>query len=136
MKPLAWMSGLLLLQTTVGLADPPNPAPPPTATRCTVTTPSAVFVAMFDLSSMMGTLTADGPGRTRRFKVKAVPYAATYSLVFQGYGPLDQKPGSETLTPAKSVVARLVAYGDVNHLFFDSDYHPSVQAGMDGFVCQ
>lgn len=132
----------ILLTAASASADPPSPprpapsAPSPAGIHCSVSTPAGSFVAAFDFASMTGTVTADGAVGTRRFKVKAVPYAATYNLTFQAYGPGDQKLTSETMTKDKSVVARLVAFGDVNHLFFDGDYHPAVRATMDGFVCQ
>jgi hypothetical protein len=110
------------------------PATPPL--KCTVTAPSGVFVAGFDYSTMIGAVTVDGAVGTRRFNVRAVPYNATYSLVFQGYGSGDHKPASESMKRMTSVVARLVAYGDATHLFFDSDYHAPAQAPTDGFVCQ
>jgi len=127
---------------TVRLLDRvPIPKTPPThlgttpPVKCTVSTPSGTFVASFDYATMTGSVAADGVVGTRRFNVRAAPYNATYNLVFQGYGPGDQKPASESMTKMTSVVARLVAYGDVLHLFLDSDYHPAVQPPMDGFVC-
>jgi hypothetical protein len=108
----------------------------PVVVRCSVTTPSAAVVATFEDGTMHGTVTVDGTAGTRRFKVKAAPQAATYNLVFDGYAAGDQKPASEALTKGKSLVARLVAYGDTNHLFLDGDYHPPLQAPQDGFVCQ
>jgi hypothetical protein len=146
MRSRAWLVTTILLSAASALADPPPaprpapsaspPAPSPSGVRCSVSTPTGTFVAAFDFASMTGTVTADGAVGTRRFKIKAVPYAATYSLTFQAYGPGDLKLTSETMTKDKSVVARIVAFGDVNHLFFDSDYHPAVRATMDGFVCQ
>lgn len=142
MRPRGWMFATILLSASPASADPPaTPSPVPSApsssgVRCAVSTPTGSFVAAFDFASMTGTVTADGAVGTRRFKIKAVPYAATYNLTFQAYGPGDQKVTSETMTKDKSVVARIVAFGDVNHLFFDSDYRPAVRAPMDGFVCQ
>lgn len=101
-----------------------------------MTTPSAVIRAGFDFSTMTGTVTFDGAAVTRRFKIKATPYAATYTLGFQGYGPGDHKPAQESLATGKTV-ARIVAYGEVNHLFFDGDFHPAgLTMPMDGLVCQ
>jgi len=137
-----WVFATILLTASSATADPPaSPSPAPSApttsgVRCSVSTPTGSFVAAFDFASMTGTVTADGAVGTRRFKIKAVPYAATYNLTFQAYGAGDQKLTSETMTKDKSVVARVVAFGDVNHLFFDSDYHPAARAPMDGFVCQ
>jgi hypothetical protein len=139
MNSRAWVLATILLSASSALADPPStrpPAPSPAGMRCSVSTPTGRFMAAFDFASMTGTVTADGAVGTRRFKIKAVPYAATYNLTFQAYGAGDQKLTSETMTKDKSVVARLVAFGDVNHLFFDSDYHPAVRATMAGFICQ
>ena len=142
MRSRLCVSAMILLCAASASADPPSPprpapsAPSPGGVHCSVSTPTGSFVAAFDFASMTGTVTADGAVGTRRFKVKAVPYSATYNLMFEAYGSGDQKIGSETMTKDKSVVARLVAFGDVNHLFFDSDYHPTVHATMDGFVCQ
>jgi hypothetical protein len=131
------LGAALLLLTTSSHADPPaSPPPSPSGVRCSVTAASTHFVAAFDFATMSGTVTSDGGASPRRFNIKATPYAATYNLVFQGYGPDDQKPASESLTRGKSVVARLVAYGDVSHLFFDADVHATVPAPMDGFVCK
>jgi hypothetical protein len=114
-------------------ADGPTPAG---STRCSTGTATTALVVQYDDGSMTGTLTVNGAAGTRRFKVKALPSAATYNLQFQGYGTGDQKPASESFTKGKTTLARLVAYGDVNHLFFDVDYKPSVPAPLDGFVCQ
>jgi hypothetical protein len=116
-----------------GPADGPAPAG---STRCSTGTATTTFVAAYDNGSMTGTLTVNGAAGTRRFTIKALPSAATYHLQFQGYGTGDQKPASEKFTKGKTTLARLVAYGDVNHLFFDVDYKPSVPAPLDGFVCQ
>ncbi|HEY1691064.1 MAG TPA: hypothetical protein VGG39_02825 [Polyangiaceae bacterium] len=116
-----------------GPADGPAPAG---STRCSTGTATTTFVAQYDNGSMAGTLTVNGAAGTRRFTIKAVPSAATYNLQFQGYGTGDKKPASETFTKGKTTLARLVAYGDVSHLFFDVDYKPSVPAPLDGFVCQ
>jgi hypothetical protein len=129
---------------TVRLLDrlPIPRTPPPSSVRtippmkCAVTTPSGDFVASFEYATMNGTVTADGAVGTRRFNVRAAPYNGTYNLVFQSYGTEDRKPPSESLTRMTSVVARLVAYGEASHLFLDGDYHPSVRAPMDGFLCQ
>lgn len=135
MRATAWTAALVLLAatTTTAHADPP---PGPSGQRCAVTLPSGAVVAAFDFTPMTGTVTLDGGVGTRRFKIKAAPSAATYNLVFDGYAPGDQKPAAESLTRGKSVIARLVAYGDVNHLFFDVDYHPAIPATMEGLVCK
>jgi hypothetical protein len=129
-KLAAAVFGLAALSITPGAYSQTPPV------KCKVTTPSGVLVAGFDYSTMTGTVTADGAVGTRRFNVKSVPSSATYMLMFQAYGSGDQKPASESLKAGKSIVARLVSYGDVMHLFLDGDYHPAVQAPMDGFVCQ
>jgi hypothetical protein len=107
----------------------------PNAVRCSATASSTTLAAAFDVATRAGTVTIDGAAGTRRFKVKVTPSAATYLLLFDGYGSGDQKPPAESLAKGKSVVARVVAYGDVNHLFFDTDYHLPQASPMDGFVC-
>jgi len=108
----------------------------PSSTSCRVATAGNTFVATVDLNNMTGSVAADGPVGLRRFLVHATSYNATYTLVFQGYGGGDQKPTSESMTPATSVVARLVGYGGGElHLFLDGDYQPPVSAPQDGFTC-
>jgi len=115
------------------LAD--TPPAQSAATSCKVTVPNAAIVATFD-GSMAGTITVDGAAGTRRFKIKSTPSAATYNLLFDGYGAGDQKPAAESLKSGKSVVARLVQFGDTPHLFFDSDYaFPGLKPSLDGLVC-
>jgi hypothetical protein len=129
---LAVIATALLLDAASGHADPP----PADVMRCTVTLPSGVFVAAFDFTTMRGTFTSDGALGSRRFKVKAAPYSGTYNLLFQGYGAGDTKPAAESMKKGKSIVARVVAYGEVQHLFLDSDYRSGVTAPSDGFICQ
>jgi len=124
---------LLSLTSASAHAEPPAPH---AFMSCSVTLPSATILATFD-DSMSGTVTVDGAVGTRRFKIKSLPYSATYNLMFQGYGAGDVKPAAESLTTGKSVVARLVQYDTVTHLFLDSDYHlPSVRMPMEGFICK
>lgn len=90
---------------------------------CRAVSGSVTVDLRFQLDSMRGTLSIDGRD-TRRFDVKAIPSKATYSLVFVSYGSGDVKPATEKLTAGKSVVARLVAAGDDEDLYFDVDVHP------------
>ena len=134
-----WRGGIVRLLDRVPIPQPSVPAgvrtTPPM--RCSVITGSSTFVAGFDYSTMTGTVVVDGAVGPRRFNVRAAPYNATYNLVFLGYGPGDQKPALESMTRMTSVVARLVSWSDDKvHLFLNNDYHPAMQAGMEGFVCQ
>jgi len=117
-------------------------AKPPTAADTPVTctasfSPKNEIVTSFDLSTMTGTLSIDGtsPGGARRMRVKAAPHAATYSLVFLGYAPGDQKPAAEKLVIGESVVARLVTIsGEGLRLYLDSDFHPAMPVPPAGFL--
>ncbi len=131
---------------------PPPPAPPPPAPApavamlaadaggnltCEVKVATTVVRAKVNLAEMGGALSIDG-GTTRRFAVKAAAHAATYALLFEAYGAGDAAPKGEALTKDKSIVARLVADGDVTKLYFDGDFHPTVPAPEAGtaFTCQ
>ena len=104
---------------------------------CLVTpSPKERVQVKFDYGNMAGLVTVDGAKSTRRIRIKAVPHAAIYSLVFTGYDAGDQKPASESMAAGKAVVARLVAYGETNHLFFDSDFHPDLSVAASEFTCQ
>ena len=85
---------------------------------------------------MAGEVQLDTPGAHRRFAIKAVPSAATYLLMFDGYGKGDETPAGEKLEKGKSIVARIVSYGPVDHLVFDSDYKPPLEAQIGGYVCK
>jgi hypothetical protein len=110
------------------------------AVTCTVsvqTKPGAAgtLSAKFDFADMRGLVGIDAGADARRIQVKAVPYSASYLLMFNGYAAGDHKPAGEKLRRGKSVVARLVAYGNKNHLFFDSDLKLDLPAPADGFAC-
>lgn len=85
-------------------------------------------------------LSIDGSstGAARRMRVKAAPHAATYGLVFLGYGPGDQKPAAEKLVIGESILARLVTIsGEGLRLYLDSDFHPAMPVPPAGFLpCQ
>jgi hypothetical protein len=98
--------------------------------------PAVLVSATFDWDAMGGALLIDGPSLSRRFQIKALPHAATYSLLFEGYGSGDRAPTGEKLGRGKSVIARLVADGDDMLLYFDSDYQPPVAIpARDHFTC-
>jgi hypothetical protein len=97
---------------------------------------TSAIVARFDFDSMAGEVKLESEGHLRCFRVKAVPSAATYLLMFEGYGKGDQRPAAEKLAKHTSVVARLVAYGETNHLFFDADFNPGLKLPPDGLVCK
>ena len=109
-----------------------------TAVTCTASfSPKNEIVTSFAFSTMTGTLSIDGsgPGGARRMRVRAAPHAATYSLVFLGYAPGDQKPGAEKLVVGESIVARLVTIsGEGVRLYLDSDFHPALPVPPAGFL--
>jgi hypothetical protein len=107
----------------------PNVPPADFAIECrtSVTAKDTIGVRVASVKPkdpLRGTLTVDGVALgTRRFNVRATPYAATYVLLFESYGAGDNKPAKEALAAGKSIVARLVANGDHTDLYFDGDVH-------------
>jgi hypothetical protein len=105
----------------------PNVPPTDFAIECrtSVTAKDTIGVRVASMKPrdpLRGTLTVNGVALgTRRFNVRATPYAATYVLLFESYGAGDNKPAKEALTAGKSIVARLVANGDQTDLYFDGD---------------
>lgn len=98
--------------------------------------PALLVSATFDWETMGGVFWIDGPSLSRRFHIRALPHAATYSLLFEGYGPGDRGPTGEKLGRGKSIIARLVADGDDMLLYFDSDYPPPAAIpARDHFTC-
>jgi hypothetical protein len=120
---------LLILWTTLNSPDPSSL----TCSAVDAAHKTTVNVAI-PFASMAGTVTVDGPSDVRRLKVKAVPYAATYSLTFQSYDAGDKKPAAEALKPQTAVVGRLVAFGDVMHVFFDVDV--KLASGATELICK
>jgi len=94
------------------------------------------LAASFNFDTMKGTVDVESGKSIRHILIKAVPSAATYLLIFDGYEAGDEKPAAEKLKKGESVVARLVAYGDKNHLFFDADLHLPIPAALDGYICR
>lgn len=104
--------------------------------------PNAVAHAQFDMAKtpMTGTVLFTGSDLpARKFRVHAEPHAATYVLMFDGYGEGDQKPptAKEAFT-AKSIVARLVTIGSDDKLFFDGDVKLVTKGGATStaLACQ
>jgi hypothetical protein len=89
------------------------------------------IVATID-SANTGSVVIQSASETRRIRTTMTPYAATEILLFNGYDPGDQKPAGEKLA-AGSIVARVVAIGEKNRLYFDSGFRPSVQVPPSGF---
>jgi hypothetical protein len=129
--------------TTPTAPAPSAPPPDPGSVRCDVVDAAhKTKVAMvFSYSNMQGTVAVDSPTDTRRLRVKAVPYAATYDLQFLGYDTGDKKPAGEVLKPGTSMVARMYTAGDTNHILFgkDSASHwgdVQIAAGTADLTCQ
>lgn len=89
----------------------------------------------FRFETMKGTVLIDG-GETRRILTKATPQGATYVLRFLSYEAGDRKPAAEKLVPGESIVARIVADGDHDNVFFDGDVHSSGLAGGEIYRCE
>lgn len=89
----------------------------------------------FRFETMKGTVLIDG-GETRRILTKATPQGATYVLRFLSYEAGDRKPAAEKLVPGESIVARIVADGDHDNVFFDGDVHSAGLAGGEMYRCE
>lgn len=148
MKAFPW----LLLLSLAACDTPPVPeaSAPTTSADASVAKDAAVedgvtcsavsgetrIEAHFAYASMKGPLSIDGK-ETRRFEVTAVPYAATYSFVFNGYGTGDKAPAGEKLVAGKSVVARYVSDSSAGDgLYFDMDVHPAGIASATPVRCK
>lgn len=89
----------------------------------------------FRFETMKGTVLIDG-GETRRILTKATPHGATYVLQFLSYETGDRKPAAEKLVPGQSIVARIVADGDHDNVYFDGDVRSAGLAGGEVYRCE
>ena len=71
-----------------------------------------------------------------QFRVHALPHAATYSLMFTGYDPSDKTPSGKRFSPDQSIIARVVAAGDDNRIYFDGNYAPPTPPPGGFFLCE
>lgn len=101
---------------------------------CKATSGTTNIDARFDFDAMQGAVTIDG-AETRRFRVRATPFAGTYVLSFLEYGEGDAKPATEALTAEKSTIVRVVTSGDDTDLYFDGDVHPAGVTGANPIRC-
>lgn len=101
---------------------------------CRVTGPTRASIH-FRFETMKGTVLIDG-GETRRLLTKATPSGATYVLRFLAYETGDRKPAAEKLVPGQSIVARIVADGDHDNVYFDGDVHSAGLAGGEVYRCE
>lgn len=118
----------------VAVATPTSAGTPAGGVTCKATSGGDKIYAHFDFDTMKGTVDIDGTD-TRRFAIRALPQAGTYTLLFTSYRPGDKKPAGEALS-SKSTVVRLVSMGAGEQLFFDLDVHPSGLASRTGIPCE
>lgn len=115
-------------------ATPAAAGAPAGGVTCKAASGGDKIFAHFDFDTMKGTVDIDGTD-TRRFAIRALPQAGTYTLLFTSYRPGDKKPAGEALS-GKSTVVRLVSMGAGEQLFFDLDVHPSGLASPTGIPCE
>jgi hypothetical protein len=82
---------------------------------------------------LRGSLDEDGQVG-RHILVRATPHAATYVLLFAGWGPRDARDKTPPWKVDETIVARLVSDGDDMDLVFDGEYRPP--AAVPSARCQ
>ncbi|MDB4998750.1 MAG: hypothetical protein JWM74_6182 [Myxococcaceae bacterium] len=96
-----------------------------------------VDVEAFDVPKGAPIATVKVEGKTpRSFTATTQPHAATYTLVFSGYGAGDKHPAAEPAYIAgTTVLGRLVANGDKMEFYADKGF-PTHPAKDGPYVCE
>ena len=94
-----------------------------------------IQVSVAGKGAPIATMKVETKPAARSFTATTAPHAATYTLIFSGYGEGDKHAGAEpALVPGDTVLGRLVANGDKMEFYADKGFptHPS----KDGpYIC-
>lgn len=95
-------------------------------------------IEVFDAAkgSPIANMKVESKPTPRSFTATTAPHAATYTLVFSGYGEGDKHPAAEpTLVPGDTVLGRLVANGDKMEFYADKGF--PTRPSKDGpYICE
>ena len=95
-----------------------------------------IQVSVAGKGAPIATMKVETKPAARSFTATTAPHAATYTLIFSGYGEGDKHTGAEpALVAGDTVLGRLVANGDKMEFYADKGFptHPS----KDGpYICE
>jgi hypothetical protein len=124
-------------QPSASAASPPADAKPMFGCKTKVGD-AKLDVEVYEVpkASPVATVKVDAKSGARSFKATTQPHAATYTLVFSGYGESDKHAAAEPAYVAgTTVLGRLVANGDKMEFFADKGF-PTHPAKDGPYVCE
>jgi hypothetical protein len=118
-------------------ASPPADAKPMFGCKTKVgDAKTSVEVFTVTKGAPIATVKVESKPAARSFTATTQPHAATYTLVFAGYGDSDKHPASEPAYVAgTTVLGRLVANGDKMEFYADKGF-PTHPAKDGPYVCE